>query len=199
MTKRVGIFSGTFDPVHSGHIQFAKSAIVRCGLDKVFFLVEPRPRRKQGVKALEHRLAMVRLAVKDEPALGTIILEQDRFTPHETMPLLKARFVDAELHMLMGDDMLLHLGDWPHVDTLLKNSRFIVGVRTDEEAARNRLHTIERTRGLKFDHLIFKSAQPQVSSSKIRAGLRKGELPEAVPVAVQKYIRRHGLYSPTDE
>ncbi|MCA9332160.1 adenylyltransferase/cytidyltransferase family protein, partial [Candidatus Saccharibacteria bacterium] len=51
--KKVGIYAGSFDPIHKGHIALAEQAIQQCGQDKVFFMVEPRPRRKQGVKALE--------------------------------------------------------------------------------------------------------------------------------------------------
>src|SRR5258708_1287895 len=89
--KKIPIFAGTFDPVHEGHLAFAQAALEE-GLEKVMFLVEPRPRRKQGVRALEHRTAMVQLAIADEPQLSTIVLEQARFSVNETLPVLRARF-----------------------------------------------------------------------------------------------------------
>ena len=67
---RVGIYPGAFDPVHKGHIAFALAAITAHQLDKVFFLPEPSPRHKQGVKALDHRVEMVRLATANDPRIG---------------------------------------------------------------------------------------------------------------------------------
>lgn len=195
---RVGIFSGTFDPVHNGHLEFARGAAARAGLDKIFFLPEPRPRRKQGVKAIQHRLNMVQLAILDEPKFGVIILEQPRFTPHETLPVLQARFQGANLHFLMGDDTLKHLGDWPHVEQLVHAAHFIIGVRHDQHQAIKLIQAIEKTRDIKFRYQIFQSPLAGVSSSKVKASLRqKGTNDEVVP-EVLAYIKEHGLYSAAD-
>jgi nicotinate-nucleotide adenylyltransferase len=198
MKPKIGLFSGTFDPVHDGHIDFAREAIKKAGLDKIFFLVEPRPRRKQGVKAVEHRIRMVQLAIKDEPQFGLIVLEQAQFTPYETLPVLQARFNGAELYMLMGDDMLQHLGDWPQVSDLIANTRFVIGVRSDEKIARNHIKTIEKVSGQKFIYEIFKSAQPKASSSQVRLALRRGQTPQHLDEAVRNYIHQNGLYTADD-
>lgn len=192
--KRVGIFSGAFDPVHNGHLQFAHDALERIGLDKVFFLVEPRPRRKQGVKAFEHRLAMVQLAVKDNPKFGLIILEQTRFTPHETLPVLLARFKGAQLHMLMGDDVFQHLGDWPGVERFVSSTYLIIGVRGPQSKVIGYLNALEHARGLGLNYEIFESTFPEVSSSKVKATLRKSGISEDIPPEVQNYINEHELY-----
>lgn len=195
MRQRVGIFSGTFDPIHQGHIVFAKQALEYYELDKVFFLVEPRPRRKQGVRAFEHRQYMVQLAVSGDPSLGSIILEQDRFTAHQTLPILKARFKGAQLFMLMGDDMLHHLGSWPHVDDLLKGVGFIVGLRKDSyDQALAYLQAIEKTRNVKLDYRIFHSKQSDYASSKIRLAYKRGKTPAGLDRRVRAYIEKMGLY-----
>lgn len=193
----VGIFSGTFDPVHNGHLQFARDALVHGSLDKIFLLPEARPRRKQGVKSIEHRMRMVQLAVADDLQLGVIILEQPRFTPHDTLPLLKARFQGAKLHMLMGDDMLKHLGDWPHVEQLVSAIHFIIGVRGDHGEAINRIKAIERARGVNFQYQIFSSTLSGVSSSSVKNSLRKKGRSDDVPPNVLAYIKEQGLYSKT--
>lgn len=196
MTKRVGIFSGTFDPVHQGHVAFAQQALRSCQLDKVFFLVEPRPRRKQGVRAFEHRQHMVQLAIHHEKSLGSIVLEQDRFTAHKTLPLLHARFKGSELYMLMGDDMLQHLGEWPHVDELLSDVEFIIGVRRqNEENVLKKFQTLEETRGLKLGYKIFQAPESSYASQKIRLALKKGHEPEGLSKQVRSYISEHGLYA----
>src|SRR5688572_18703158 len=131
MIKKIGIFSGTFDPIHEGHLAFAQAALEQ-GLEKVWFLVEPRPRRKQGVRALEHRQAMVGLAIESEPKFGQIMLEQARFTAHETLPVLQARFKGRQLVLLFGDDVLSHIADWPDVQKLVQAIELMIAVRKDE-------------------------------------------------------------------
>lgn len=194
--KKVGIFAGSFDPIHQGHIAFARQALEECSLDKVFFLVEPRPRRKQGVRALEHRTKIVQLALKREPHMGSIMLEQTRFTVTETLPILKARFIGAELHLLFGDDVLKHLVDWPHVEDLLSGVSFIIGVRSNSITKINAtIHALEKARGIKMNYSVFKSTAPDLSSSQIRLSLKRGQEPLGLTSTVLKYIQSKGLYS----
>lgn len=194
---KIGIYSGTFDPIHLGHVAFAKEALEKCGLEKVYFLVEPRPRRKQGVKALEHRQAMVQLAIAKEPKLGSIILDHARFSVRQTLPVLQARFEGSEIIFLMGDDMLAHFTDaaWPGVDEFVKATFLAIGLRKSSKAdIEEQIVTIEKTRGIKFRYQTFETEQALHNSMQARRQLRKGEQPEAVDPAVLKYIRRHHLY-----
>ncbi|HTE57584.1 MAG TPA: adenylyltransferase/cytidyltransferase family protein [Verrucomicrobiae bacterium] len=194
--KKVGIYFGTFDPIHEGHLALAAAAAQECDLEKVFFLIEPRPRRKQGVKALEHRSAMVRLAIKHEPRFGSILLEQQRFTPLDTLPLLMERFKGAELYLIMGDDTLSHFGDWPHVEELMRQVRFIIGLRTHEKAeVERRLDTVQRTRALVMDYQILSTDLPACSSRAIRISVRRGHKPRDLPLVVYAYIKQEGLYA----
>jgi nicotinate-nucleotide adenylyltransferase len=196
--KRIGVYSGSFDPVHEGHIAFASEAIRQAGLQKVFFLVEPRPRYKQGVKAFEHRSEMVRLAISGHPDLGMIVLEQSRFDVLQTWPQLQARFKGAELYMLMGDDVFNRLSHWPRVDRLITSAHFIVGLRKFSEAeAREHLAMIEKTRAIDLRYDVFRPSKHQYSSQAIRAGLRKGRLPDGLDPSVVEYIREHKLYTST--
>lgn len=198
MAHRVGIYSGTFDPVHAGHIAFAKEALERCGLDKVFFLVEPRPRRKQGVKALEHRQNMVHLAIHDESSLGHIILGHQRFTVDETLPALQARFKGAKIYFLMGDDMLTYFTDaaWPKLDEFIKAANLVIGARkrTADDIERH-IALLEKTRGIKIKHEIFKADHALQTSTTVRKALRRGEQPAEINSRVYRYIQANGLYA----
>lgn len=198
--KKIGIYSGTFDPIHKGHIAFATEAQEKFSLDKVFLMVEPQPRRKQGVRAVEHRTAMVSLAIADHKNFGQIILQQPRFTPHETLPVLAARFKGAELFMLMGDDMLLHLAEWPHIEELVNACGIIIGIRNGSaEAMQHKLDGLKKIRSLNPRYEMFKAALSDYSSSKIRAALRKGKIPTGLHPGVIRYIQNEGLYVPGDE
>ena len=194
--KRVGIFSGTFDPVHNGHIEFAKQALGECQLDKVYFLVEPSPRRKQGVRAMEHRIQMVQLAIRDNSKLGIVILDEQQFSVEKTLPALLNRFKGAELSILFGDDVLNHLTNWPDIDKLLKTVSFIVGARGNIKEVEEHIKQIKKTRGTSFNYSIFLSSLSRASSSSVRLSLRRGYRSRNLHPAVQQYIENHGLYAP---
>lgn len=196
--KRVGIYAGTFDPIHNGHIAFAESAL-KNGLDKVYFLVEPRPRRKQGVRALEHRVAMAELVASTNPKLGVIRLEQARFTPQETLPLLMARFKGQELVMLFGDDVIKHmvdnLGAWPHIEDLAQNTSLLVGARHHQIANLSQSLKSLRKYGLVFNYTFVEPGEISISSSNARTLLRRGQTSPDVPPLVQEYIKKHKIYT----
>jgi nicotinate-nucleotide adenylyltransferase len=192
--KQIGIYAGTFDPIHNGHLAFAQAAL-DAGLEKVMFLVEPRPRRKQGVRALEHRLAMVQQAIKGQPQMGSIILEQARFTPHETMPVLQNRFKGYQLVLLFGDDVIAHISEWPHVEELVKSVELMIAVRqSSEPAIQETFKTIEATSNLTFQYRFVEPKCPGISSSHIRSVLKKRQQPVDIPESVWRYIRSHRLY-----
>lgn len=197
--NKIGIFSGTFDPIHAGHLKFAEQAIKECVLDRVYFLVEPRPRRKQGVRAFEHRQAMLQLAIKDESKFGSIILKQSRFSPEKTLPLLESRFAGAQLFLLIGDDVLGHLIDWPSVDKLFNCVEFIIGIRNDIEKTEKQIINIRKIKGDSFKYSVFKAEQSKLNSSSIRAVLKHGERPTDIPIEVLNYITQHNLYAESEK
>lgn len=196
--KSIGIFAGTFDPVHTGHLAFAHSAL-SLGLEKVMFLVEPTPRRKQGVRAFEHRVAMVQAAVAGETRFGSIVLEQGRFTPHETLPILQKRFAGYELALLFGDDvvsyMVDHIATWPHIEELAETASLVIAARTeDQPELTHKLSLLKKNHGLPFRYEFVKPAHEKTSSSRIRLAIKRGEMPAEVPASAANYIRQHGLY-----
>lgn len=199
MSKKIGIFAGTFDPVHDGHLAFAREAL-RAGLEKVMFLPEPRPRRKQGVRALEHRVAMVQQAVATESQMGTIALEQARFTVQDTLPLLQARFEGYKLVMLFGDDVMQHLVHWPHVNSLLEDCEMMIASRHQNATELDStIKSMQKTRALKFDFQLVHPDQTDVTSSKIRLAIKHGNAVKGLDPAVLSYIKKQKLYTAVDE
>ncbi len=196
---KIGIYSGTFDPVHLGHVAFAKEALEHCELEKVYFLVEPRPRRKQGVKALEHRQAMAQLAIGNEPKLGSIILDHARFSVQQTLPVLQARFKGSQIAFLMGDDTLAHFTDaeWPGLDEFVKSTHLIIGLRERSKSeVAEQIRLIEKTRGIHINYQTFKTDQALHNSAKVRRELRRGKRADGLDDKVYKYITDHKLYLP---
>ena len=198
MIKKIGIYSGTFDPVHKGHVSFSLEAVEKYGLDKVYFLVEPRPRRKQGVKALEHRVNMVKLAVKKHQSLGTVIIDQARFTARETMPVILSRFKGAEIYMLVGDDILNHIADWPHVDELTRSVNFVIGARKkNPEDIKMIINKLAITKGVDIKSRVFTPDGARFSSSRIKKNLkvdRGADSVDGLEPQVLDYIKKNNLY-----
>ncbi|MFO0920772.1 MAG: adenylyltransferase/cytidyltransferase family protein [Candidatus Saccharimonadales bacterium] len=193
---KVGIYSGTFDPIHKGHVMFAQSTINEFGLDKVFFLPERSPRRKQGIKAYEHRVNMIKLALKKKNKLATVILEQPRFTPEQTMPIIGERFKGSEIYMLMGDDMLDHFIEWPNVGGLIKSVKFIVAVRKyDRDHIIEVIKIIEQVTGQNINFQIIEFGLNSYSSRSIRQSIKKNNDYKGLTKEVKKYIEDNGLYS----
>ncbi len=192
--SKIGIYAGTFDPVHEGHLEFARLA-VQSGLDKVYFLPEPRPRRKQGVRALEHRQGMIAAAIADQPMLGLIKLQQARFTPHETMPILQQRFPGSQLVLLFGDDVVQHIADWPRVQELAQSVELLIATRHQQRASiQKQMQTLADVNGLVFSYRLIDMSIEQ-SSSNVRAAVRRGDDHHTVlHPKVLDYIRHHRLY-----
>lgn len=194
---RVGIYPGAFDPIHEGHITFACAAGRQLKLDKIFFLVEPRPRRKQGVRALEHRVAMTQAGIQNDKHLGVIVLEEARFAIDSTWPKISARFDNADLYMIMGESNLDHITRWPQITELIDIApSFIIG--TKDEATRldlqDKLHTLQRTKAFPFVYHLVEEPLPKLSSRVMRAKLKRHVVPQDIPIASAEYIAAHKLY-----
>lgn len=175
--RRIGIFAGTFDPVHAGHAAFAKAAIKLCNLDRVVFLPEPKPRGKVRVTGIGHRVAMLRLATQDNPSFEVMQLPDDQFTIAKTLPELQEKFAGAQLVMLFGSDVAATVHTWPDAKTLLAQTELAVGFR---EHAAPLVH-VKAT--------IVPTAHAHVAASHVR----NGNSDEIAP-AVREYIKQHNLY-----
>ncbi len=194
---KIGIYPGAFDPVHDGHLAFAEAAIAQFGLDRVYFLPEPTPRHKQGVKALEHRTRMVQLAISDNPQLGVIVLDQNRFTILDTWPRITARFKNAQLFMLLGSDVAQRLASWPHFEVLIETApTFIIALRSQTKIqVTDMLQTMQHTTRLPLDYHVLDPNYPTFSSRAVRAEIKAGVVPMSVMPEVLHYITKHGLYA----
>lgn len=181
--KKVGIYSGVFDPVHHGHISFAQKARRQLGLDKVYFLPEPQPPHKSGASDIRHRLNMLWLALKDATHLELLPLEHHKFTVNETLPWLENKFKDAELHLLMGTDLFKSVHAWPGFDVLKNRVQFVVGQRDGDSSA-------DITA---IPHHAVTGSLPDLASSQVR-GAHASEHLTLVPEPVAQYIAAQSLY-----
>lgn len=188
--NRVGVFSGTFDPVHFGHVEACRSAMTKCALDKVYLLLERSPHRKQLVASFEHRLKMLELATKENPSIIPISLKTENITTRNTLDYLKVKNPESEYWYIFGSDILDHMKSWPDLEKLLNNFHLCVVLRknSDREAIEQKLEQLTLTR---YDVL------PAVWST-VSSTIAKNALPSAedyLNPLVQEYIIDNNLYS----
>lgn len=191
MSRSVGLFGGTFDPVHVAHLELARRARDQLDLDEVWWIPARVPPHKTGQRITDahHRVAMLRAALKDEPGCSVCTWEVDHPGVHatvDTVAALRARHPDCTFHLLVGEDSLRALDTWIRPAQLATLCDFVVlprGTRADRPAS---------WRGAAVTWL---SGPPlPVSSRALRAALRADETPEDLPPVVLAYVRAHGLY-----
>lgn len=193
--RRLGVFGGSFDPPHVGHLALAEWARDELALDRVLFVPAAQPPHKRAAVATpaRHRLAMTRLATRGHAAFEVSTIEMERRGPSytvDTLLELARREPAAERFLLVGGDMFDIFSKWRGSELILGLATLAVALRPD--AARPR-----RTRWDRVGRGVVWLGNPalDVSSSAIRARAAAGRsLRYLVPDAVVRYAARHRLY-----
>lgn len=189
----MGIYAGTFDPVHAGHITFALQALQAAELDEIYFLPERRPRSKQHVEHFGHRVAMLRRALAPYRQFAVLELVDVSFSVERTLPFLQQQFPDSELVFLFGSDLVAGLAKWPRVDRLLSSAELVIGLRAQDDHDTVR-RTIEDWPVQPKMLTMFPSYAPDVSSGGVRAALRRRKSVPGLLTSVERYSDRNWLY-----
>lgn len=198
--ERIGVFGGTFDPVHIGHLIVAEILCHELRLDGVHFLPAGRPPHKpeQQIAADHHRLAMLELALGDTPGFDINRLDLDRpgssYTATTLEILRDAMPRDNEMYFLMGQDSLRDFPRWRDPGKIARLARLGVALRPGVDIRINSIvqavpETAERIELVSVPLI-------GISSRDIRARIRSGgAYTFQVPTGVASYIQTHGLYS----
>ena len=195
---RLGIYGGTFDPIHIGHLVIAEEIRARLNLDRIIFVPAGVPPHKDPVRVSPavHRLAMLRLAVQDNRsfAIDTIELDRDgRSFTADTLATFREREPDAGLWFIMGGDSLADLHTWRTPELIVSLARLAVAQRPgwgiEVDAANRR---VPATTG-RID--IIDTPLIDIASHDVRARVRDGRpVRYLIPSDVHGYIQRQGLY-----
>lgn len=212
---RVGVFGGTFDPVHLGHVAVGRAAVGALGLEQLRLVPSRMPPHRIGPEASGyHRFAMTALVALGEPAWTASDAELGRDGPSFTYDTLTAVVGEGlrptQIFFLIGADAFAEIATWWRFPAVLDLAHFVVvsrtGVRPADLQARvpsliPRFTTIGAVPSRTTTGIVPLAADtPDVSSTAIRArAARGGSLTDLVTEPVGRYIRRHGLYAmPTD-
>jgi nicotinate-nucleotide adenylyltransferase len=197
--RRIGVYGGTFDPIHEVHLAVARAALQQAALDEVLFVVSATPPHKRhAVHAeAEDRLAMVEAALKAEndPRMRASRMELERPGPSytaDTLRDLQALAPGAELFLIIGADALRDLPGWREPKAILERATLLAVPRPGFDP--NEVHALEG----RYQLLDF---PPQsVSSTEIRARAASGApLAGLLPATVIEIIHQRGLYRGADE
>ena len=139
---KIGLFGGTFNPIHNGHLWIAKSALESCLLDKVIFIPSGISYMKTDVLDVYHRVNMVKLAISDCPSfyLSTIESSKEKNSySSETISEYKEMYPNDELFFIIGFDSLENMIKWKNPDIIFDKSTVLVALRgdADEDKANN--------------------------------------------------------------
>jgi nicotinate-nucleotide adenylyltransferase len=209
--KRIGLLGGTFDPVHYGHLELAGKAMEEFGLVKVLFLptASPPHKRVDSVVSFEHRVEMIRLAIKDNDRFSLLEIESNIPAPNYTIDtlsvLLQKSGSEQEFVFIIGIDAFLDIHLWKNHERVLSTIHFIIaaraGYRQNELLDYLKLLNYKKngnhwchSKSLKKIYYLDCDIT-DVSSSEVRMKLGAGEsLEKVVPPSVIQYINNCKLY-----
>lgn len=204
---KVGIFGGSFDPIHEGHIRLAKYVLDHTDLDEVWLMVSPlNPLKPQGYVATnEQRLDMARLAVEGIPGIRVSDFEFHLPIPsytYNTLTELKKAYPDIDFSLIIGGDNWANFDRWRNPQEILSEFGIIVYPRPGEDISPS-LHSSLFTLDSSKIRILESAPQMPISSTQIRAQLTSSNstlnpspltLQDFIPEKVLSYIQSHHLY-----
>jgi len=203
MADSLVLFGGTFDPVHFGHLLTARAIAESLQLDRITFVPTAVPPHKQAANASrEDRLAMLRMAVHNDPLFDLHTLEIDRSGPSYTIDTVEALVADCpdrDVSLIVGADMLEGLGRWHRAEELLQKVRLIVACRPHAEDVGKLKAIVQREIGesgaSSISAIPVKTPLVEISSTEIRRRVARGLSIRYLTLdEVVAYIGDKGLY-----
>lgn len=196
--QKLGIFGGTFNPPHLGHLILAETAVNDLRLDRVFFVPAGQPPHKTTIPLAPapDRLAMVQLAAAYNQRLAVSGIDMDRSGPHYTTDMVRIiqnYYPTADIYFLMGSDSLRDLLSWSHPDQLIQMAKLVVMQRP---AIYPDLASLSRALPGLLERVYFLDApEIEISSTAIVKRLKRGEsVRYRVPDSVLTYLMERRLY-----
>lgn len=196
---RLGLFGGTFDPIHLGHLILAEACREACALDRVWFVVTATPPHKRGDRTeIAHRLEMARIAISGHPAFEVSEIEAHSPEPtytYQTLERLTAERPDDSFSFLIGADSLADLPTWRNPARIAELATIVVVNRPGAApiTGRDIPNLGPHARPLEFVTI----PNIGISSTEIRDRASRGRsIRYLVPRGVEVYLQQHNLYRP---
>jgi nicotinate-nucleotide adenylyltransferase len=199
MSNLIGVYGGTFDPPHLGHLILAAEALSQLGLQRLLWMLTPDPPHKPGrpITVIQHRLEMVTRAIAETPQFELSTIEIDRPGPHytfHTLGILRKLYPDSGLVFLLGGDSLRDLPTWNNPSGILQACRYLGVMRRPGDTID--LEALESVLpGIKAKVRFVNAPLIEISSSEIRKRIADGvSFRYYLHPTVYDYIERNNLY-----
>ena len=203
--ERIGIYGGTFNPPHIGHLRGAAQAVEALGLDKLLLIpdrIAPHKELPPNSPTPEQRLEMIRIAAAGYPKMEASDIELRREGPsysYITVQAIREAYPDAKLYLLMGTDMFTSFLTWRNPEMIMEHAALAVMCRGDKNetaAIEAQKKTIE---AMGYEVELVENKVTSISSTQLRRLLAFRCAEEFLPAGVGDYIRSQGLYDVTDD
>ncbi len=203
MSERIGIFGGSFNPVHLGHLVAAQDALEHMGLTRVVFLPAAQPPHKPArpLAPAAERLDLLRLAIADDPRFEVSDDEIARggisYTV-DTLRRFRARHPEAKLYFLVGGDSLLELHSWRDIHAVLELAEIVTVTRPGVALDRLNADTLRLPDPwpARLAANVVAGHRIDVSSTDIRNRVARGlSIRYLVPAAVERYIHANRMFA----
>jgi nicotinate-nucleotide adenylyltransferase len=195
--NKIGIFGGSFDPIHKSHIQIVKFALETCNFKKVIFVIAYAPPHKSKQYAsISDRVAMLELATENLPKVEISLYEASKkevVYSYQTLDYFQNLYPKDEIYMIIGSDSLLELPTWMNITYLVNRYKFFVVKRPGIDIKKDTQY---------LDRCVFaKNETENISSSKIRQMIKEGsqEAKLLLDEKVYDYIIKWRLYKTSDK
>lgn len=201
---KIGIYAGTFDPIHNGHTEFARKAIVDGRLDRVVIIAEKEPYRKKPRVHWDHRQAMIERATQDIEAadhdykFSALLAKQ--CTIADTLTQAEKHYgTEHEFWFLVGSDVFEHMHRWHDVVHDSQYGGFIVSMRDEHDSKwlEEKKYSMKNVQHFSLNTIVVDNSHPHVSSSGIRKAVANGAFTSDIDIKVFNYIHKHRLYHKT--
>lgn len=197
--KKYGIFGGSFNPIHYGHLMICEYIKEEMGLDKVIFIPTGNPPHKDLGVSAEDRYEMVRLAISPNPDFEISDIETTRVNLSytvDTIRELKKIYKEEKLYFLIGLDSLFQLKTWKKIGDLSQEIEFVVALRPgyiDKEEINREIDFLRDNFGTRIN--LIKTPLYEISSTDLRDRIHEGKsLRYLIPKKVLNYIEESGFY-----
>lgn len=202
--EKLGIFGGTFNPIHNGHLSLCVQLADALKIPRVLLIptaIPPHKRAKELASG-QQRFAMCRLAAEADARFAVSDLELRRrgssYTV-ETLRQLEAMYPNTRFYLFLGTDMFLTVQSWYLAQEIFKRAFLVAGARHEGDERLMKAHLV-RLKELGAQGEIIPCRVREISSTQVRAMRKKGDsLKGLVPPAVEEYIKSNGLYLPKED
>lgn len=195
-----GIFGGTFDPIHNGHLNIAYEALYALNLDKIYFMPTGNPPHKnvQGVTSPSLRYEMVKTAIRDEKYFDVCdyeINKENKSYTYETVAYFKKKETETLWYFITGADCLFNLEKWKNIREIFRNCKLVVF----ERKGYNKKEMLEQKKYIESryntDIILIKAPILEISSTDIRKSIKLGKnINFLIPQGVYNTILNLKLY-----